>query len=246
MNTIPGTNQQWLNFVNLYYDCAISHTQEHLKKIKISDGPYWNFQIDEEVLIQDVAFDALQQAFLKYNPARGVPVSGFIKVIAHNELVDKLKKIENSIGYASEIDPSKEYDYNIRSMVSLIPKEVMSHLEEALKEAIKQLQPIEQGILEFYLDNPKTFVERSVEEFGLTPNMVSVRKNRAIAKLPALISVSAEEYYNSFEEMPLTMGYLQTNVSKPAAPKYTNAICPEFDLGATAKMLCNAIRAEMR
>ena len=129
----------------------------------------------------------------------------------------------------------------MKSVVAQIPDTAMNNLKENLRAAILKLSPVDQSILAFFIDDPRTFVDKSVRVLNITPNVVSVRKNRALAKLPDLMGVSREEYFGLYEERTFA-GFLQKRV--PASiprTSYTNPVFPQFDLDGTVLRLYDTI-----
>ena len=136
-------------------------------------------------------------------------------------------------------------------MVKEIPDEAMDNLKERLRSAILLLSPIDQSILGFFLQDPHTFVEKSMKALNVPANFVSVHKNRALAKLPSLMGMTQTDYLDMFEER--TTGELQTYQTlhyhainyMETEITYTNPVCPEFDLAGTVSRLYDALRAVM-
>jgi len=232
----------WQDFCMLYYDQAISIAGYHLNNIKGS-SPRWDENVDEEAVCVDAVMEALQKAFVKYDPSRGASLKTYISRLVHNELVDELKRETKSLVTLNDVTAKQEADISIRDMVSHIPEEAMENLKEKLRKAILKLPPIEQSILGFFLQDPKTFVERSVSALHITPNYVRVHKCRAIAKLPLLMNVSQEEYFEMYEDHQFA-GSMHMIVLRPRS--YINPVCPQFDLDDTVLRLMEAVNSAIQ
>ena len=88
---------------------------------------------------------------------------------------------------------------SFRSLSRKIPAKEKEIIIDKLLKAIKNLRNRNMKvILQLYLEDPRTYVERSVEALGIEANNVSVLKNRAIKMLPELMDMTAEDYYDSF------------------------------------------------
>ena len=234
----------WQDFCALYYDRAIQSAKCHLYKIK-SQAKYWDDRIDEDVLVEDAAMDALQKAFLKYDPSRGASMTTFLSRVAHNELVNELDRETESLKTLNDITPRQETEISIRELASEIPEDAMNDLKGKLRAAILKLAPVDQCILEFFLEDPSTFVQKSVEALNVSAGYVSVRKKRALAMLPALMGMTASDYYELYEEHTFA-GLNMKSAARNAESSFTNPIHPRFNLDATTLKLYNAIQEIMR
>lgn len=241
-----NSTTNWQDFCSLYYDQAVSIAKCNLGKIRQASSR-WNERLDEDVLAEDAAIDAMQKAFGKYDSTRGASMATYLSRLIHNELVDAVKRESKHIPVGNDLNESQEADYSLKSVVSRIPDSAMDNLKEKLRAAILKLSPLDQSILGFFLEDPGTFVERSVKFLNVTPNVVSVRKNRALGKLPSLMGVSQKEYYDLFEEqsyaglqkkVPL---YCMSIESFGARIAYENPVFPQFDLDGTVLRLYDAI-----
>jgi len=229
----------WQDFCSLYYDQAMAVAKYHLEKIK-EGASYWDERIDEDVIEVDAVMEALQKAFAKYEPSRGASLSTFLSRLVHNELVDELAREQKSLATLHGITARQEAEYTFNDMLPRIPEAAMENLKEKLRNAILSLSPIDQSILGFFLEDPHTFVKRSMEELNVNSNFVSVHKNRALSKLPALMGVSSQDYFDLFEEHPYA-GVKSGKKSRSAAVSYKNPVYPEFDLEAAVSKLQEAI-----
>lgn len=114
-------------------------------------------------------------------------------------------------------------------------------MQNLLRDSIKQLEPIDQAILEQFLKDPKTYIENASESLRINKNTVSVRKTRAIDKLRGIMK-SFAQLYHDYE--PAYFGgsttMLQMITVKPVE-RYQNPISPDFDLDKTVQMLLDAL-----
>ena len=239
-----SSNYNWQDFCALYYDQAILSAKHHLSNIK-SQAKYWDERLDEDVLVEDAAMEALQKAFLKYDQSRGASMTTFLSRIAHNELVNELDRETKSLKTLNDITPRQETEVSLRGLVSEIPEDAMNDLKGKLRAAILKLAPVDQSILGFFLEDPSTFVQKSVEALNVSPGYVSVRKNRALAMLPALMGVTASDYYDLYEEHTYA-GLKMKSAARNAESTFMNPIDPQFNLDATALKLYDVIQGILR
>lgn len=229
----------WQEFCSLYYDQAIASAQYHLAKIKGSSS-HWDERIDEEVIKVDAVMEALQKAFAKYDPTRGASLVTFLSRLVHNELVDELEREQRSLASAHGISARQEAEYSLNDMLPRIPDAAMENLKERLRNAILKLSPIDQSILGFFLEDPHTFIQRSVEALNVSSNFVSVHKNRALSRLPALMGITTQDYFDLYEDHTYA-GAKSRKAARPGIVSHRNPVCPQFDLDATVNKLHEAI-----
>lgn len=237
------TDITWQQFVAQYYNQAVESARYNLDRIK-STVKYWDDRIGEEDVMLEAVMTSLESTFKKYDPGRGAAPGTLLSNIVRNELVNEIKRASRALGVKGDLTENQEKEYTFREMVDQIPDDAMENLKDRLRSAILQLSPIDQSILGFFLDDPRTFVEESMKALNVTANYVSVHKNRALAKLPSLMGVSKTDYFDMYENRT-TMGYLQALTNKATEMSYTNPVYPEFDLAGTVSKLCDAIRAVM-
>lgn len=236
-------NTPWQDFMVTYYSKAMESAEFHLGRIKKLSS-YWDDRINEHDLLLDVVISAMESTFKSYDPTRGAAPATLLSHVIHNKMVDELKKASRDLGVRGGLEMEREGEYTLRSMVKSIPEDAMDNLKARLREAIKQLEPIDQTILGFYLENPKTFIKESVNALNVPENFVSGRKNKALKKLPKLMGVTKPDYFNLFEtRIPATeflMQCITTNTSD-----YVNPIYPAFNLDSTVAKLYEALVAVM-
>lgn len=233
----------WQNFCMLYYDQAMASAKYHLNKIKGSFH-HWDERIDEDVICVDAVMEALQKAFVKFDPSRGSSLTTFLSRIVHNELVNELERETKSLSAQSNISTHQEAEYTFRNIVSAIPESTMDGLKVRLRSAILKLSPIDQSILGFFLEDPESFVSKSVESLGVTPGFVSVHKNRALAKLPSLMGMTANDYFDLYEDHTFA-GVKAKKTQKSDSVHYVNLIWPQFNLEGTVLKLFDAINSSL-
>ena len=244
------TGITWQQFVAKYYNQAVDSARYNLNSIK-STSTFWDDRIDDEDVMLEAVMTALEKTFDNYNPTRGAAPGTLLMNIVRNEVVNELKKANRHLGVSGDLTPRQEQNFTFRQMVKEIPDEAMDNLKERLRSAILLLSPIDQSILGFFLQDPHTFVEKSMKALNVPANFVSVHKNRALAKLPSLMGMTQTDYLDMFEER--TTGELQTYQTlhyhainyMETEITYTNPVCPEFDLAGTVSRLYDALRAVM-
>lgn len=234
---MPNANSSWDSFCDQYFKQAMSSAKYHLDNIK-NKSSYWDNRIDEDAIVGDAVSVALEKAFLSFDPSRGTKPTTLLLNIVHNEVVNALRRETKELAHQRDMTARQEKEYTISQMVERIPDDSMDNLIQKLREAIMQLPPIEQGILDFYLADPRSYIDKSVAALHMAPNAVSVRKNRALKRLPDLMGVSRKEYVDLYEERP-TIGLVQNKVR--AAGVFINPIYSQFDLDGTVSRLYNVL-----
>ncbi len=228
-------NASWQDFCLLYYDHAMADAKYYLAKFK-SASSHWDSRIDEEVICVDAVMESLQKAFVKYDSSRGASLTTYLSRLVHNELIDELERETRSLSTLNNITTGQEAEFSISNMVSRIPEKAMDGLKEKLRAAILRLSPIDQSILGFFLEDPTTFVERSVASLGVTPAFVSVHKSRALSKLPSLMNMSADDYFDLYDDHTFA-GSQSRKMSKSSSGMSANPVYPQFDLETTVRRL---------
>ena len=121
----------------------------------------------------------------------------------------------------------------------------MLNMKERLENAMKELKPVDQVILAYFIDDPSSFVDMAAEELGIPCGRVSVRKTRAIETLSRLLEKSIEDYDESvFFKLPYSSfetEFMQRAVMVRPVERYRNPVCPDFDLDKTVRKICDAI-----
>ena len=216
-----------------YYDFAVQRASNCFKRKKGSSA-FWDNRIEEENVVRDAAIDALQNVYTKYDPDKGA-LESYLSRAVHNEVVDKLEKEMKCLSMVKDITLEQEKEYTLDDLASSVSSE----------NARKELKPVDQVILAYFIDDPSSFVDRAAEELGIPRGRVSVRKTRAIETLSRLLEKSVEDYdesvffrlpYSSFETE-----FMQRAVMVRPVERYRNPVCPDFDLDKTVRKICDAI-----
>lgn len=153
--------------------------------------------IDKEDLISEAAVHGLEKAYNEWDPSRA-SIDTFLSVIIKNKQIDALKK--KTIDYYS-LDTEDEnscYEASVESMVKGIHVSAISDLSSKLHDTIQMLSEDEQIVLNFYLDDPRTYVARSANQLNCTEGNVRTIKCRAARNLGDLMKESREEYFDSY------------------------------------------------
>lgn len=232
-------NKSWQDYAKENSDFAKEKAAQHLKNLK-GRFPFWDTRIDENAIINDAAIDALEKVYRNYDTSKG-ELLPFLNRVIHNEVVDKLRAETKALSEVKELTPRQEVDYSIKDLSREIPPMTLSKLQQLLRDSIKQLDPIDQTILEKYLENPRNYIEKASEGLCIKKNTVSVRKTRAIDRLRVIMKSSAQLYHDyepAYFGGSTTM--LQMITVKPVE-RYQNPISPDFDLDKTVQMLLDAL-----
>ncbi len=237
------TNILWKDYMAKYYDFAVQRASNCFKRKKGSSA-FWDNRIEEENIVRDAAIDALQNVYTKYDPDKGA-LESYLSRAVHNEVVDKLEKEMRFLSMVKDITLEQEKEYTLDDLASSVSSAVMLNLKDRLENAMKELKPVDQVILAYFIDDPSSFVDRAAEELGIPRGRVSVRKTRAIETLSRLLEKSVEDYdesvlfklpYSSFETE-----FMQRTVMARPVERYRNPVCPDFDLDKTVGKICDAI-----
>lgn len=160
-------------------------------------------------------------------------------------MVDKLEKEMKCLSMVKDITTEQEKEYTLDDLASSVSSAVMLNMKERLENAMKELKPVDQVILAYYIDDPSSFIDRASEELGIPRGRVSVRKTRAIETLSRLMEKSVEDYDQSvFFKLPYSSfgtEFMQRAVMARPEERYRNPICPDFDLDKTVGKICDAI-----
>ena len=208
---------------------------------------YWNYKLDDEAICEDSVTQAMEKVYEKFDPSQG-NLHGLLKTVIHNEMYDIIKAEANRLSKNSGFDSNEEPSW--AEMASGIPDSAMSHLKETLIHAIGNLGPMDQAILWFYLEDPKTYIQESASLLGIKKDNVSLRKNRALEKIRALMNMTRSDYHDMFEEQPHSfttshcLRYIppKLELAPKPMPELTNFECPEFNLETLATRIADIIR----
>lgn len=204
----------------------------------------WDDRIDDDAIREDSVINAMLKVYETFSPTKG-NLYGFLKTVIHNEMVDLVDAETAHLSKLKGIGPKEEADYTFDQMASNIPESSMNQLRPMLHNAISKLSPMDQAILDFYIQNPKTYIQKAVEKFGIKPNNVSLRKNRALKQIPDLMEMTSDDYFGMFRGLPSSSPsefmFEFMTVRRPK-PTKVNFVYPEFDLETTATRLARIIR----
>ena len=233
------TDMTFDTFWKTYREVAEKIANNRLWGFK-GEASYWDSRIDEAAICEESIANAMQIVYKKYNPVKG-NLYGFLKTVIHNEMFNLLEVEKESLSMVKDISPRMEKDFTWGQMTSEIPDSYMNELISRLRYAIGQLMPMDQAILNFYIDNPKTYIQKSVDAFDIKENLVSLRKNRAMKILPKLMRMTPSDYFDMYEEgqRGISLGFLTT---KTQESKQENFVYPEFNLDTTVTKVANIIR----
>ena len=233
------TNMDFDTFWNTNREVAGEIARNQLWRIK-GKMVNWDRRIDDDAICDDSIVRAMQIVYDKYVPSRG-NLYGMLKTVLHNEMSDLVTEETARLSQLKGIGPCEEIDYTWDQMAAEIHDSYMDDLITRLRYAIGQLKPLEQAIIEFYIDDPKTYVEESIEEFGIKPEAVYRYKNRALKKIPALMGMAPSMESHISEELQDTVAFGFLTVKTPE-PEQANFVYPEFNMETTVTRIANKIR----
>lgn len=234
------TDMTWQEFCSMYYKQVMEIARTYLYKMKRQSG-HWDTRIDEEVLCENAAIDALESGYNKFDSDKGKTHIEYMSRIIHNNIVDELEKEQKSLSMLGELSGSDEAYYTFKQMIPRISDMDMVKLKNCLYGAIKQLSQIDQCILGCFLADPKTFVAESMKKLNVSANTISVRKKRALEQLPKLMKMNKTDY-DDMHTGGFGYGFIQVDKKED---KYTNRIDPQFNLDSTVFALWVILGAEM-
>ena len=183
-------NLTYEDFVNLYYGYARDRANLHLANIRKRNGDF-DKNIDLDYVADAATLTTMVTVFEKYDATRGASIKTFINTIVHNEVVNELEKESKGAAKKADFDDLKqtikemERDDSAEARRSLIPK---------MMEVIAQLSPDDQVILNFYLEDKSSYIEKSAEKLNISKNYVSVRRDRIFARLRELMDMTRQQY----------------------------------------------------
>ncbi len=185
----------WNEFCELYFDTAKHYAGIHLKHWKDKQGDV-DRRVDEEYVIDCAVLTALEKTYTHFDSSRGAKITTYLSTLVHNELVDTLKKEQNAAKTQSDIEDVKKY---IRSLEddgesTALSDEAKARLIPLLTAAVERLSPSDQVILNYYLEDKSTYIDRSTEALHVRRNYVSLRCHRIMKLLPKLMGMTREEY----------------------------------------------------
>ena len=227
------TDLTWNEFCELYYETAKSSAEMHLVRLKKKLGGF-DRRVDESYVVDAAVLSALEKTYARFDAARGVKITTYLSGIVHNDLVDVVKKESKSAARQGDIDDVKAA---LKDFADDDSAEARAQLVPRLMKAIQKLSPSDQVILNYYLEDKSTYVERSAETLNVAPGYVSVRRFRIFEQLPKLMEMTRADYLRFCEEYPSTV--LAGNiVSVPVEESLpVNPILPSLDVRRMAAMV---------
>lgn len=152
--------------------------------------------------------------------------------IVHNNIVNELKNEQKSHGESVDVLGDKEEDYSFGVYIA--------NLKQCVRESISELSAIDQIVLKYYINNPKTYIADVKEDLGISENAISIRKNRAVKQLASIMKSKAYyDYINAhYQGVGTSYGFLQAVPAVRRTETYVNRIDPQFDLEDVASKFC--------
>ena len=152
--------------------------------------------------------------------------------IVHNNIINELKIEQKSLGASVDSLGDQEENYTLGIYIA--------NLKQCVRESISGLSAIDQIILKYYINNPKTYIADVKEDFGLSENVISIRKNRAIKQLASIMKSKAyDDYINAqYQGDGTSFGFLQAKPAVRRTENYVNRIDPQFNLEEVASKFC--------
>lgn len=105
--------------------------------------------------------------------------------------VDELKKEAKAAARKRDVDTVKAV---VQTIADDGPDKARARLLPRLTEALGRLSAADQVILDFYLEDRSTYVEKSAEALHISKGYVSVRRNRIFSLLRELMEMTPGEY----------------------------------------------------
>ena len=184
------TNLTYEEFVDLYYGYARERAEINLAGFrKNSDG--FDKNIDLDYIVSAAVLTTLRKVYEKYDASRGASIKTFISDIVHNEVVDELERETKGASKKADLDDLKKairdlgQDDSREARLSLVPK---------MMAVISKLPPDDQVILNFYLEDKSSYIEKSAEMLNISKNYVSVRRDRIFARMRDLMNMTKAQY----------------------------------------------------
>ena len=258
MNTM--NNLDWNEFCELYFETAKNYAIINLNRMKKKQGPLDRL-VDEDYVIDCAVLAALEKTYRYYDQARGTKITTYLSTIVHNELVDTLKKESKAAMAKSELNDVKAYIRTLEyeDSFSGLSDEAKARLIPLLTAAVERLSASDQVILNYYLEDKSTYIDKSIEVLHVRRNYVSLRIFRIMKLLPKLMGLTRDDYLRislSNENMVLEQDLVFSKnaqisheeptrkklQSRRAAPSisYThrrNPILPSLNIQSIAEML---------
>ena len=236
----------WNEFCELYFDTAKRYAGIHLNNWKKKQGSI-NRHVDEEYVVDCAVLTALEKTYCHFDASRGAKITTYLSTVVHNELVDTLKKESNAAQAQSDIEDVKKY---IRTLEdedesTALSQEAKARLIPILTAAVERLSPSDQVILNYYLEDKSTYIDKSTEALHVRRNYVSLRCHRIMKLLPKLMGITRDEYINVYLECENMVFSRNIEREERAVPQYrgftpfkpVNPILPSLDIKDIVGML---------
>ena len=149
---------------------------------------------------------ALEKAYTHFDASKGARITTYLSTLVHNEIVDELARESKAAARQEDIDDIKAV---VRSYSEELSPEAKEELIRRLRTAITKLSPSDQVILDFYLEDKRSYIARSAETLHISENYVSLRRLRIFKQLPRLMEMTREQYLlysESFDSIVLADG----------------------------------------
>ena len=234
-------NLTYEDFVNLYYGYARDCANIHLANIRKKSGDF-DKNIDLEYIASAAIVTTMVKAFEKYDASRGASIKTFINTVVHNEVLNELEKETKGAAKKAGLDDLKQ---TIRDMEQDDSKEARMSLIPKMMEVVSKLSPDDQVILNFYLEDKSSYIEKSAEKLNISRNYVSVRRDRIFARLRDLMNMTKLQYSeyvaNYSPSRTVTTSFIRGLVNRCAPimqyKERSNPIMPSLSIPELAEKL---------
>ncbi len=242
------TEWTWNEFCELYFDSAKKSAEIYLQKQARKLGGL-DRRVDLDYVRDSAVLTAMEKAYAHYDASKGAKITTYLATLVHNEIVDLIEKESKAAAAQRDID-------DVKSAIKALADEGSSDAGSAaarakliprLRAAIEKLSPSDQIILNYYLEDKDSYVEKSVQALQVSENYVSVRRFRIFKQLPTLMEMTKADYRRfcyEYEGGAFAGGSLLDSDSMMfemiVAPKRTssvNPIQPSLDLEIMAARL---------
>ena len=189
------TEWTWNEFCELYFDTAKKSAEIYLQKQARKLGGL-DRRVDLDYVRDSAALTAMEKAYAHYDASKGAKITTYLSTLVHNEIVDLLEKESKAAAVQRDLD-------DVKSAIKALADEGSSDAPSAaartkliprLQAAIDKLSPSDQVILNYYLEDKSSYIEKSVHALQVTENYISVRRHRIFKQLPALMEMTKADY----------------------------------------------------
>lgn len=189
------TEWTWNEFCELYFDSAKKSAEIYLQKQARKLGGL-DRRVDLDYVRDSAVLTAMEKAYAHYDASKGAKITTYLATLVHNEIVDLVEKESKAAAAQRDID-------DVKSAIKALADEGSSDAGSAaarakliprLRAAIEKLSPSDQIILNYYLEDKDSYVEKSVQALQVSENYVSVRRFRIFKQLPTLMEMTKADY----------------------------------------------------